>query len=110
MNIYIMNSLICLPDSNRGVFEVREISREDAILLLQSTVNTVVSAVGHEATAQVLTELLGIPVTTNRIEVKFRPGDAAIVLKLNGRLPEGKVISSQEMEKIGYKLYLVRCI
>jgi len=66
------------------------------------------SAIGHDSTAQILTELLGIDVPVNRIQFEQQAGQTALVFKLNGRPPEGKVLSREEIEQIGYKFQILR--
>ncbi len=67
-----------------------------------------ISAIGHQATADALSLLLGVQVPVNRIQVSLNPGDDAIVLSLNKRLQEGQVIKSvDELNLIGYTLYYV---
>ena len=65
------------------------------------------SAIGHEATAQILTTLLGVTVPVNRIEYKPPVGGQAIVFRLNGRPPEGKILSIEEMKEIGFSFGLL---
>lgn len=49
-----------------------------------------VSAVGHQDTADQLSEHLGYPVKMNRVSVKLQPMDMLLVAQFNGpRLPEG---------------------
>jgi len=49
-----------------------------------------ISAIGHADTANVLEEMLGLPVPANRINVTLQKGDVAIVAQYIGpRLPEG---------------------
>nr|KJR73267.1 MAG: hypothetical protein TU35_06865 [Thermoproteus sp. AZ2] len=68
-----------------------------------------VSAIGHAATADLLTRLLGVQVPMNRVAIKLNPGDAVLVFQLRGRLPEGAVIQNpEELEKIGYDFWLVQ--
>jgi len=66
-----------------------------------------VSAVGHEATAQVITTKLNIPVQVNRINIKLVPGDVLIVFQLLSRLPEGKILSQDELRQMAAKWYVV---
>lgn len=48
------------------------------------------SAVGHESTAAVLSDMLGMPVSMNRINIKLSEHDTLIVAQYFGpRLPEG---------------------
>lgn len=66
------------------------------------------SAIGHESTAQILSDLLGVTVPVNRINFEQQPGQTALVFKLNGRPPEGKILSAEEIETIGYKFQILR--
>lgn len=63
----------------------------------------VLSAIGHQSTADVLSELLEIPVVMNRIQYHQEIDDLAVVFKLNGRPEEGKILSREEIEAIGYE-------
>jgi hypothetical protein len=65
------------------------------------------SAIGHEATAQILTELLGVPVAMNRIVYEQAVGDEALVFKLRGRPPEGAILTREQIESIGYDFGLL---
>jgi hypothetical protein len=55
------------------------------------------SAVGHQSTAEILTNLLGIEVPANRTAIKLQSGDALIVFQLSVRLAEGQVLSKEEV-------------
>ena len=56
------------------------------------------SAVGHEATAAMLTGLLGQPVHFNRQSVKLEKGQDMVLFQWKGaRLPEGKVLLADEI-------------
>ena len=49
-----------------------------------------ISAVGHDDTARVLTDMLGKNVQCNRISIKLKPTDTLIVAQIvGGRLPAG---------------------
>lgn len=63
-----------------------------------------VSAMGHEASASFLAALLGMEVPCNRIAVSMQPGDSALVLRLNERLPEGKLLTAEEMKAVNFEL------
>lgn len=65
------------------------------------------SAIGHQETADVLSELLNTPVPVNRIEYVQQPGERAIVFDLKSRIPAGIVLSRQEIEEIGYEFGLL---
>jgi len=65
------------------------------------------SAIGHTATAEILTDLTGYIVPVNRIEYRQEIGDTAIVFKLRGRAPEGVILTREQIEEIGYDFYLM---
>lgn len=65
------------------------------------------SAVGHEATAQAMTELLGENVPLNRINFKAEEGDACLVMKLRGRIEEGRVLDRKALDEIGYDFFIM---
>ena len=60
------------------------------------------SAIGHQSTADVISTLLGVKISMNRIIYKQNKGDQALVFKLNGRPEEGKILSVKDIEVIGY--------
>lgn len=50
----------------------------------------VISAIGHPDTARVVSDLLGVEVPAQRINLKLEPGDMLVVAQIfGGRLPEG---------------------
>lgn len=68
------------------------------------------SAVGHQPTAEALSVLLGVPVQVNRIPIQLRIGDMAVVASFapGVRLPEGKVLSREEVEALGLQFWHIR--
>jgi len=69
-----------------------------------------VSAIGHEATARFLSRLLTVDVPVNRIAIAMRSEDAALVLRLMRRLPEGAVLSDTELADWPYEFGLLTCL
>lgn len=63
-----------------------------------------VSAIGHQSSAAFLSALLQITIPVNRIEIAMQPGDAALVFRLKSRLPEGRVLTHEEIQQIPYEL------
>jgi len=107
--LYILNSLIVPVDfqNKQGyVVSLWKIDLETARRIIREMPFT--SAVGHEATAKVLTELLGVEIPFNRIAVKMKEGDSAIHFVLRTRLPEGKVLSEEELRELDFDLVLSR--
>jgi len=60
------------------------------------------SAVGHESTAQLLTKLTGISIPMRRVSIMARPGDVIVHFALRTRLPEGRVLSEEELQQLQF--------
>lgn len=104
MKIALLNTSIL---TTTGDYSLKDISLEQAIEIVQKNKNNLDSAIGHESTAQIITQLLKTTVEVNRQMFVQQVGQEAIVFKLNGRPPEGKILSTEEIEKIGYKFQLL---
>ena len=66
------------------------------------------SAIGHMATAQLMSNLLKIACPMERREYRQQVGDLVVVLRLRTRLPEGTtLITLAEFESVGYSLTLL---
>ncbi len=100
--VALLNTSICTVD---GKYELKSISLDAAKRIIGE--NDILSAIGHDSTAQILSDLLSIPVPVNRINFEQQPNQMAIVFKLNGRPPEGKILSREEIEQIGYSFKLL---
>jgi hypothetical protein len=103
-NAFSPSMLLC-PTSN-VIFEKVDIDTAKRFI----SGRVVQSYIGHEETAKILSQLLGIQVGVNRSMLKITDAQL-IIFTLNQRLPEGKVLSAQEIEQIGYTIYYVnvRC-
>jgi len=66
------------------------------------------SAIGHQATAEVLSKLLGLTVLVKRQAIHMQPNDQAIVFRLLERIPEGKILSKQELTALPFELGLIK--
>jgi len=105
MTLYILNtSAIPLAEAvSEADVKLRRITVSEAKQII-SLASKVVSAVGHEATAKLLSQILSYPVECNRIAISMHPGDSAIHFVLKTRLPEGKILSLYELERLEYSL------
>jgi hypothetical protein len=101
--VAILNGAIITAE---GEYACRTINLEDARKLIQSAPE-VISAVGHQATAEILTDLLGTEITLNRINFHQEAGQQALVFKLNSRPAEGVILSRKEIEEFGYQFQLL---
>lgn len=101
--LYVMNSSV-VP--NFGVYIYTPLTKEEAVKLLQE--EGFVSAVGHEATAQFLSQLFNVDIPVNRVSVKMVGGDRAIVCRLRKRLEEGQVLHQIDEDMV--ELGLLVCV
>jgi len=109
--MYVLNTLVVPCDfSKSDSFNVRlrKVNKEEAIEILKNS--EFISAVGHEATAALLTEILGISIEMNRVTVKMGIGDRGLHFMLYQRLPEGKILTKEELEGLKYDLILSEVI
>lgn len=99
--ITILNTSIL---ASHGMYNYTPCTTEDARALAAEGFS---SAVGHEATAQIISTVLGINCPMNRIQYKQEHGDKALIFKLRGRAPEGVILTMEEVEAIGYDFGLI---
>lgn len=102
LEVTILNTSII---TSFGTLRHTPISLDEARALVAD--GKAVSAVGHASTAQLLTTLLGVPVPVNRIQFAQTPQKLALVLKLNGRAPEGVILTLDEIKAIGYSFSII---
>lgn len=99
---YILNTPIL---TNYGVFNFGQITVEEAKLFVSD--GEFISAVGHQATADVMTGLLGVEILNTRTPIKMESGDQALVFRLTERLPEGKILTEPELVALKFELGLL---
>lgn len=97
---YLTNSSI-IPQNYEGIIHVMTVKAECVKELLEK--EGFQSAIGHESTARVLSQILGIEINMNRIQIEAEVGDAIISFQLAERLPEGKILSEEELESLEYQ-------
>lgn len=103
MKITLLNASILTA---YGTFSFQPISLAEAKNLVRNS--QIVSAIGHAATAEILSDLLEIEVATNRIDFFQSLDDTALIFKLKTRITEGKVLNRVEIEEIGYEFGILR--
>ncbi|MDF2614539.1 MAG: hypothetical protein K0S71_2325 [Clostridia bacterium] len=86
--------------TTNGVYSIKDIDFETAKKYIYEY--GFISAIGHDATAEIMSEIVGITIPRNRIQFYQQIGQLAIVFKLNERPPEGIVLDRKEIERIGY--------
>lgn len=100
--ITILNTSIL---TTTGTFKLNDITLEEAKNLVHN--NDILSAVGHKSIADILTTLLQKEIPANRIEYAQNVNENALVFKLNGRAEEGKILTADEIQEMGYKFQLL---
>lgn len=101
MKTYILNAFSTNMISKDCGIDFRPISLESAkafILEAKFAGRDIVSAVGHESTAKIMTQLLGIEVPMNRINVLLEDGDNGLIMSLGFRSEEGKIYTEEELK------------
>jgi len=101
--ITLLNSPILTA---HGTYSYGPVSLEEARRLVRD--EPWQSAIGHVATAEVLSTLLDVAVPMNRIRYVQEPGATALVLALRQRPPEGAVLNRREVEEIGYDFAILK--
>lgn len=91
-----------------GTYKLTDIDVDTARTLVHT--REIDSAVGHQSTAEIMTILLDKEIPVNRQMFSQQPGQQALVFKLNGRPQEGKILTADEIEQIGYKFQLLERI
>lgn len=91
--------------TTNGIYSIQDIAVETVKSYIKEC--GFISAIGHEATAQIMSELLGVEVPMNRIQFHQQVGQIAVAFKLNIRPPEGMILDRQAIERIGYSLKIM---
>lgn len=102
MKVALFNGTVA---TTNGVYRISDISVEDVKDLIMK--NGFISAIGHQSTADIISDLLNIKVSMNRIQFRQQVGQKAVAFKLNERPPEGVILSRDEIEEIGYSFKLM---
>jgi hypothetical protein len=103
MTVYLLNSLIVPVDFTRYSVvwvRMRQTTVEEVRDLLKNSYWE--SAVGHEATASLLSKILGVEVPMRRVPIYAKPGDVLVHFGLRTRLPEGRVLSEEELRQLDF--------
>jgi hypothetical protein len=95
-----------IATANDATFKLQTLTLAEAKRKAQSAGATQ-SHVGHQATADTMTKVLGVEIPMDRTPLAQEVGQEALALKLNIRLEEGQVLSEEELEEVGYQFVLM---
>ncbi len=93
-----------------GTFRFELLSNSQAKALVRKYRNDnkeIISAIGHQATAEIMTEILDFPVAKNRLNFIQNTDEAALIFKLKKRAEEGEILSRAEIEEVGFEFGLL---
>lgn len=102
MKVGIFNGTIA---TTNGLYRVSDITIDEAKKLMSK--NGFISAIGHNSTAEAISDSFNMNIPMSRIDFKQQIGQKAIVFKLNRRPPEGSILSRAEIDEIGYSFKLM---
>ncbi|HHC19344.1 MAG TPA: DUF1874 domain-containing protein [Euryarchaeota archaeon] len=92
------NMLGLSEGEERAVF-IKRISLETARDIVKKATDRY-SIVGHESTARLMSEMLGVNVPANRVQYLIKDYDTVLVVTLAFRPPEGKVYTYNELRQL----------
>jgi acyl-CoA hydrolase len=113
MAVYLVNAFsLGMLTTKKVTLYVEEVDEDTAVNVITTmkSKGELTSAVGHESTAKILSEICGVEIECNRIPIKLQPKDAVIIFQLLDRLPEGKILTIEEIRALKYKFYLVKVV
>jgi len=96
--LVLLNAVVTHSEKS-AILVTKPISIEEARELVKLA-EKIESYIGHEATAKVLTELLGVNIQANRGEYTPREGDVAIVVRLKRRLEKPEDVKNVKPEDL----------
>ena len=102
MKQYLLNSSVL---TSFGEWKYELLSVESARKLASQ--GNWISAIGHAATAESLSQLLGVHVELQRIDIEMQAGDQAIVLRLSSRLQHLTDVSIEQVGQLSWQLGLL---
>lgn len=104
MKLALLNTSIL---TTAGEYHLTDITLDEARNLVKKHRDNLNSAIGHASTADIMTALLSVKIPINRQMFIQEVGQRALVFKLNGRPEEGKILTVEDIEQIGYKFQLL---
>ena len=114
MRIYLTNAFsLSMIDYDKFLVAFDKVNVDQVKEILQSakiTKTEIITAIGHQSTAEFLSKLLDINIPVERKMVKLDKGDYVIVFQLLQRLPEGKVLTEDEIKDYPFQFYISKVI
>lgn len=96
MTTYLMNTTGIFTDEDELIIYYKKLTVDEVKRALS---NGFISAIGHESTAEIITELIGVDVPFQRYNVNLKSGDIAICFQISPRPPEATILTKEEIER-----------
>jgi len=101
-------SVNMLPAAFVGTIDAKEVTRDDFVKRLNELKDLpMISVVGHKATADLLSQIVGFTVNENRINYVAEDGDIIAVFIPGARLEEGKILSGDELRQFPGRYFFI---
>ncbi|WP_078393431.1 STIV orfB116 family protein [Shouchella patagoniensis] len=104
MKLAILNSLVI---TNQGVYKAEKITLMEARKMMFAHETNYESYAGHASSSFFLEELLGFPVSVNRIRFRQEKYQQALCFKLYDRYMEYKKLTEKELQSVNYDFFLL---
>jgi len=102
--LILLNALVPHPDG--GILAISPPLTLDEVREIVKRAKKIESYIGHESTAKLLTELLGVEIPYNRAMYKPEYDDYALVVRLKKRLAKPEDIKNITEKDIEFRLVL----
>jgi len=97
-------------DNESFLVEFEAATLDEVKALINARKNDVRSIIGHEATAKLFSELLGVELPLNREDVTLGWYNTLVVGSLGKRLEEGRVLTEEEMKEFPITWWVVSLV
>ena len=104
-SLFVLNAPIL---TEYGKYNFRKAELKEVKYLLFLWQGKFISAIGHQSTANLMIHLVKFDIPVNRVQIKMQPGDMAIIFRVLRRLPEGKVLTQEELSEIPYEFGILQ--
>jgi len=102
--LVFLNALV--PPAEGGVLAVSPPLTIDEVKEIVAKAKAIESYIGHQSTAELLTNLLGVKVECNRAMYKPQPDDYALIVRLKKRLSKPEDIKNVTEDDLEFRLVL----
>ena len=107
MRVVVGNSFSLNMLGGDATISCKRINKDEFIERIREA-QELVSVIGHQGTAELVSVLSGVRVEVNRVNFTLKDNDVLLVVVLRERLGEGVVLNKSEAERVGVDFWEVR--